>query len=659
METGSSSAEPHSTSGPEKVSGETVSNLPPDDSPAGALGTTEAVETTEDTSAESFSDVVAVVESLENAEVSATAVDEIVDKLNETSVSPAELVEVVEQLQEADAPPAEIVEVLEKAQSGVDPLEPETSAESPAEEVSTADDVPGAFPDDASVAGLGTQGTAPDPAPDNASGDDDAGDGSVEVIAARTIDAVKPSAATPTETPPEFPTEDPVGDPDHALSGPTDLCCDASASTSADAAADHPPQEEKPPTPLAEGKAKEVRSELGAPGVEAEASYTPEGSFPDASSEKVPAENAAVDFPAESLTSEAIAEADAPPPEDAVIEEAVQAPTEAAAEETVAQEVAPPPDATVEEALSLPEEAAAENAATPTEVVAVADGTASATAPSSPDSSKGKSRHRHRAADGWTRARRSSKSSSDNNGHKVKLERSKEAKGLFTNRVAIAVQKAKEKDKARHDSEEYQAERQKRRERREARRAAQREERRAARAAERENEKAAGDALAASEAAREAEKAATATAVANSSSPKSTPDRRRTRRPSTPASSISSAGGAARPGLLRRMTVGESDCGGTLLKLAVNKPVERSSRPSPSGRSSAHTLRHDGVGGAHDDRGAESKGRHRDRERPTVTRPGSSKSASGRGYHYYRDEVVPGIKIRDAFASGLRRIFAP
>jgi hypothetical protein len=98
--------------------------------------------------------------------------------------------------------------------------------------------------------------------------------------------------------------------------------------------------------------------------------------------------------------------------------------------------------------------------------------------------------------------------------------------------------------------------------------------------------------------------------------------------------------------LLKRMTTGESDCGGTLLKLNLAKAVENAARPAPPSRTSSDRPHRS----KNSDETGESKRRHR--ERPTTSRHESSKDGSS------RVDEVPAMKVKNALSNGLKAIFA-
>ena len=301
---------------------------------------------------------------------------------------------------------------------------------------------------------------------------------------------------------------------------------------------------------------------------------------------------------------------------------------------------------------AAPADAAPEDSAAPVEDTAVveevileavegapaADDTT--TAPSSPDVNNNRRRRRHHRATGWEREHRKS-ISSDENRYKGHLERRKDDKGLLKNHLAIAVQEAKEREKRKHESPEYQAAQQQRRAARQARLAAEKE-RQVAREAEKEKERAAR------EAEKEGEKAAREAAAAKERQ-KLHSERRRRRTSFAESSNGSSTIPSPRPGFLRRMTAGESDCGGPLLKINMAKAVENATRPPPASRTSSDRQhrQHRNQGN-----GEPGEPRRRHRERPTSSRHESSKEGSS------RVDDVPLAKAKNALANGLRIFFA-
>jgi hypothetical protein len=221
------------------------------------------------------------------------------------------------------------------------------------------------------------------------------------------------------------------------------------------------------------------------------------------------------------------------------------------------------------------------------------------------------------------------------------LTRKKDEKGILVNRMAIAVQEAREKERKKHESPEYQAARQRRRERRAAREAAEEEERRAAREAEKEKERLAR------EAEKEREKAAKEAAAAAKENQKLHSERRRRRRTSFAESSNgSTAASPAIPGLLKIMTKGESDCGGPLLKINLAKASEKAVRSGPASRAGSERQ----TRSQHSDEIGEPRRRHR--ERRMSSRHESSKDGSSRA------DDVPAMKVVKTVSTGLKAIFA-
>lgn len=257
--------------------------------------------------------------------------------------------------------------------------------------------------------------------------------------------------------------------------------------------------------------------------------------------------------------------------------------------------------------------------------------------PSLPDTSKTRRRKKHRKPEREQKPLyiERDRQGSILNGHKTRLERKKEEKGLFTFQFGRAIDKAKEEQAVKHDTAEYKAKQEERRVRREAREERDREERRK----EREERRAREEAEEAEKRRKRKEERERAAAEAEAA------ERRRVRRPSFPESN--SSGRGQRPALLKRMTTGESDTGsGSLLMFNPNKGPTRDETPrsSPESKTSHHrrgSHTSESVSAHGSSRASDEK---RPRDRPTNSRHGSSRSQ--RSSDRYDD--VPAIKLARA-----------
>lgn len=122
--------------------------------------------------------------------------------------------------------------------------------------------------------------------------------------------------------------------------------------------------------------------------------------------------------------------------------------------------------------------------------------------------------------------------------------------------------------------------------------------------------------------------------------------------------SSSSGGGAVIPNLMKRFLEGESEHGGPLLKLSINRWGEapRSAPPEEKGKEADRSSGEGKRRHRHQEEEGERRSKDREREKRAATsRPeGSTSQASG---SHRRDDDIPVVKIKNAIEKGLRSVF--
>ena len=320
-----------------------------------------------------------------------------------------------------------------------------------------------------------------------------------------------------------------------------------------------------------------------------------------------------------------------------LVDGAAEAPVEEAAVDEVPRKEAPAEDR-IEEVL-VTEEAPVEEP-TAEEVPAVdepaAEGGDEKSPPTSPRATKSK-RRKSRSDDRphfWERERQMSVM----NGHKARLDRKKQEKGLFVSAFGKAVDRAKEDQAVRHESPKYLQKQEERRQRHEERDTRHREERRLEKEAERYRREIHEQAEAERRRRREDEKeAARVVAMAEKEKElkylRELAGRKDRRTSFGEASEGHSSSGSRRPALLKRVTSGESDTGrGLLLMVNPNRNTTSKAREIPRSepvkvehrehRRRQHTK--DGSGSSN------GSGKDKAAQRPTHSRHHSSRSARNR-----------------------------
>ena len=342
----------------------------------------------------------------------------------------------------------------------------------------------------------------------------------------------------------------------------------------------------------------------------------------------------AEDPPSDSAPTEETVAAD----EAAVVEEeegaekVVDGAAEALTEEAMVEETVSEVTATKEAPSGEPaSEAAAAAAAEIDEPAAEAGDEISP--PTSPREMKSRRRKKHHdeKAHFWERERQMSVM----NGHKARLDRRKQEKGLFVNTFAKAVDRAKEDQAARHESPEYLEKQEERRQRHEKRDHLHREERRLEKEAEGYRRQIHEEAEAERRRRREDEKEAArvASMAEKEKEVKYLRDLARRKDRSTSFNESSeghSSSGTKRPALLKRVTSGESDTGrGLLLMVNPNRNTTSKARETPRSEPvkverREHRRRQDTKDGSGSSTGS---GKGKAAERPTHSRHHSSRSA--------------------------------
>ena len=312
---------------------------------------------------------------------------------------------------------------------------------------------------------------------------------------------------------------------------------------------------------------------------------------------------------------------------------AAEAPAEEGIEEAPTTEEAPIEEPAVEGVAAVDEPAAGEVAAVDEPA---AEGGDEKSPPTSPRATKSK-RRKSRSDDRphfWERERQMSVM----NGHKARLDRKKQEKGLFVSAFGKAVDRAKEDQAVRHESPEYLQKQEERRQRHEERDTRHREERRLEKEAEQYRREIHEQAEAERRRRKEDEKeAARVAAIAEKEKELKylrELARRKDRRTSFGESSEGhSSSGSRRPALLKRVTSGESDTGrGLLLMVNPNRNTTSKAREIPRSepakvehrehRQRQHTK--DGSGSSN------GSGKDKAAQRPTHSRHHSSRSAKNR-----------------------------